>query len=57
MKTASTLLQIAALSAVFLVHGFSGMPLSGVRRALQTMANPPVQVTVLAVETQCLDCA
>jgi esterase/lipase len=57
MKTASTFLQTAALSAVFLVHGFSGTPISGVRRALQTMANPSLQATVPAAEIQCFDCA
>ncbi|GLS34355.1 hypothetical protein SAMN04488498_1588 [Mesorhizobium albiziae] len=40
MKTASTLLQILALAACFTIYlsGNGGAQLTGVRRAMQTMA-------------------
>jgi hypothetical protein len=39
MKTASTLIQILALSACFTIYlsGTGGVQMTGVRRALQTM--------------------
>lgn len=50
MKTASSLIQILALSACFLaqVHGSFAMP--GVRRAIQTMASVTVQSPAPAAE-------
>ncbi|MBZ9869701.1 hypothetical protein LB542_02325 [Mesorhizobium sp. BR1-1-9] len=44
MKTASTFLQVLALSACFTaqVHGTFSMP--GVRQALRTMAGPSGQI-------------
>jgi hypothetical protein len=47
MKTASTLIQIVALSSCFAVYAFGGGAISsGVRRALQTMTTSQVAIVV-----------
>ncbi|MDR7031581.1 hypothetical protein [Mesorhizobium sp. BE184] len=46
MKTASTLLQILALTACFAAQAHGAFSMPGVRRALQTMGSTTVSVTV-----------
>lgn len=44
MKTASSLIQIIALSACFLAQAHGAFSMPGVRRAMQTMAPVTVQI-------------
>lgn len=49
MKTASTLIQIIALSACFAVYASgTGAISSGVRRAMQTMASNQISIVIEA---------
>ena len=45
MKTASSAIQILALSACFLAQAHGAFTMPGVRRALQTMAAVSVQIS------------